>query len=145
KCVNHLFAGHWAGLTHKRMQLAHFRKSPAITFAGTRFYGFILAYQIMCFNVRYIGGKLILRRAVRALFTADKNNSESDFRQAADNLVNPGRYPAPDIRISTLKQQGDIRHGATHSLAAHCGHTCPLPLPVWVTCPTMPSPGPVPV
>ena len=37
----------------------------------------------------YIGRELILRGAVHLLVAADKNNGKADFRQTADDLVNP--------------------------------------------------------
>ena len=65
--------------------------------------------QIMCFHMRDIRRELVLRGAIHSGFAADENDGEPDVGKTADNLVHPGRYAAPDIRIRTLKQQADVR------------------------------------
>ena len=76
-------------LAQVRVKAVHLRKRACDRPCGMGFSMPVLAQQIVRFDMRDIGGELILRRAVHGWLAANKNHREPDLRQCGDNLVHP--------------------------------------------------------
>ena len=68
-------------------------------------------HQVVAFQVSDIVWQDILLLAVMCAVAAQKDQGEGVFRQAGNDLVHPGGYPAPDERIGAFQQQGDVSFG----------------------------------